>query len=367
MVNPPKQPRISPPRYLVVVETLRRRIAKGIYPVGAKIPNEQELAREFGISVMTVRQGVGLLERQGLMARQQGRGTFVTSAFRATARIALLLGDSVTVESAHFYRAVLRRFQDDALARHWDLRHYDRLNRVMFPGALVEQTKHKLLTDHHNDPFQGIVEFNPGDTSIIPDEMDVPSAIFESSSPHTDVAGSDYEFGVQAAGYLIGRGCRRLFFFCTHWHTHPISESVNALLDQAKAAGLAAPAMECVPVDRQGYAMEAALHQRFRARLDSWRQGGCPMPDGLIFNDDITLRAVMPAILQTGVSIPQDVKIFCLGNEDARFHYGVPVTRYEISPKAIADHLLKTLDCRIRGLDALAPLSLKGKFFTDKP
>lgn len=361
------RPQVSTPRYLVVAESMRRRIAEGVYRVGAKIPNEHALARDFGVSVMTVRQGMSLLEKQGLVARQQGRGTFVTSVFQATARIALLLGDSLTVESAHFYRAILRRLQDGSLTRQWELRHYDRLNRTMFPVAAVERNARQLLTDHHNNPFQGILELVPGDSPITPEGMDVPAAIFEPVLPHTDVTDNGYDFGVKAAGHLIRRGCRRLFFFCTHWHTHRIPESVDALFDQAREAGLMAPSVECVLLDRQGYVMEATLHQRFRALLASWKRAGKPLPDGLIFNDDVALRAVMPAILQAGIPIPRDIQIFCLGNEDTRFHYGVPVTRYEISPKAIAAHLLEALDCRMRGAEPPPPLRPQGILSEDKP
>lgn len=44
------------------------------------LPSERELAQRFGISRVTVRLALGLLERGGLISRQRGRGTIVSPA-----------------------------------------------------------------------------------------------------------------------------------------------------------------------------------------------------------------------------------------------------------------------------------------------
>lgn len=46
---------------------------------GGRIPAETELAAEFGVSRVTIREALASLERRGLVLRQQGRGTFVNS------------------------------------------------------------------------------------------------------------------------------------------------------------------------------------------------------------------------------------------------------------------------------------------------
>jgi len=42
------------------------------------LPTEQQLARRFGVSRLTLRRALGLLERGGLVSRQRGRGTIVS-------------------------------------------------------------------------------------------------------------------------------------------------------------------------------------------------------------------------------------------------------------------------------------------------
>lgn len=66
------------PLYHRVFAILRQRINDGAYSTGQQLPTEDELAVEFGVSRATIRQAVGDLVNQGLVLRQQGRGTFVT-------------------------------------------------------------------------------------------------------------------------------------------------------------------------------------------------------------------------------------------------------------------------------------------------
>jgi GntR family transcriptional regulator len=63
--------------FLQVYDSLAQRIASGVWMPGPPIPNETDLAREFGVSVGTMRKALDLLEERRLIERRQGRGTFV--------------------------------------------------------------------------------------------------------------------------------------------------------------------------------------------------------------------------------------------------------------------------------------------------
>jgi GntR family transcriptional regulator len=65
------------PIYLQLRDALAERIARGEWKPGAAIPNEGDLAREFGVSPGTMRKALSLLETEHLITRRQGRGTFV--------------------------------------------------------------------------------------------------------------------------------------------------------------------------------------------------------------------------------------------------------------------------------------------------
>jgi GntR family transcriptional regulator len=64
------------PRYLAVLDALHAEIAAA--PPNTMLPTEQALARRFGVSRLTLRRALGLLERSGLVSRRPGRGTVVS-------------------------------------------------------------------------------------------------------------------------------------------------------------------------------------------------------------------------------------------------------------------------------------------------
>ena len=65
------------PLYHQLYEILRQDILRGEWQPGDMIPPESELTERHGISRTTVRQVLDLLVNEGLIYRQQGRGTFV--------------------------------------------------------------------------------------------------------------------------------------------------------------------------------------------------------------------------------------------------------------------------------------------------
>lgn len=65
------------PMHRQIAHQLREAIAKGAYRPGDRIPTEPELSERFGVSRITARQAVEHLVREGVVARKQGKGTFV--------------------------------------------------------------------------------------------------------------------------------------------------------------------------------------------------------------------------------------------------------------------------------------------------
>jgi DNA-binding GntR family transcriptional regulator len=64
--------------YLQLAAQLRERIASGDLPPGRAIPSIQRLVQEAGLSVMTIRRAIAVLEAEELVSIRPGRGTFVT-------------------------------------------------------------------------------------------------------------------------------------------------------------------------------------------------------------------------------------------------------------------------------------------------
>ncbi|BCL81712.1 GntR family transcriptional regulator [Ktedonobacteria bacterium brp13] len=66
------------PRYYQLKEIMSEKISTGEWKPGGLIPSERELGEQYGISRMTARQAITELVNEGLLFREQGKGTFVS-------------------------------------------------------------------------------------------------------------------------------------------------------------------------------------------------------------------------------------------------------------------------------------------------
>ena len=67
------------PLYLQLRDALAERIATGEWKVDRALPSEIHLARELNVSPGTLRKSLDLLERDHLIIRRRGRGTYVNN------------------------------------------------------------------------------------------------------------------------------------------------------------------------------------------------------------------------------------------------------------------------------------------------
>jgi GntR family transcriptional regulator len=73
----PVSPAADGALYQQIVDRLQREISEGRLPPGAVLPSFRQLAEELLVSVITVKRAYEELERDGIIFRRQGLGTFV--------------------------------------------------------------------------------------------------------------------------------------------------------------------------------------------------------------------------------------------------------------------------------------------------
>jgi len=79
-----KNPVRQPPLVVQVAEQFRTMIASGDWAVGAKIPGENQLADELGVSRGTIREALRALSVAGLLEPRVGDGTYVRATDEIT-------------------------------------------------------------------------------------------------------------------------------------------------------------------------------------------------------------------------------------------------------------------------------------------
>jgi GntR family transcriptional regulator len=65
------------PMYFQIMEQIKQRVAAGDWQPGQEIPSIRSLAVALRVSVITVKRAYLELEREGVIAARQGRGSFV--------------------------------------------------------------------------------------------------------------------------------------------------------------------------------------------------------------------------------------------------------------------------------------------------
>lgn len=70
------EPTTGKAKYYTLMEALKEQILSGTIKPGQKLPSENELTREYALSRHTVRKALALLENEGYITAQHGKGTF---------------------------------------------------------------------------------------------------------------------------------------------------------------------------------------------------------------------------------------------------------------------------------------------------
>lgn len=131
------------PAYLQIRDELKHRVDEKIWKIGERLPSERDLAEEFGVSRMTLRQAVSLLVEEGVLERRVGSGTYVASRrvqekMRGTTsftEIILSQGKEPTTKLLSYQR----QLASDTERRHLDLNPRDyviKMERIRYADGI---------------------------------------------------------------------------------------------------------------------------------------------------------------------------------------------------------------------------------------
>lgn len=113
------------PAYLLVKQHVLAQIHAGVWKEGDAIPGEEALAREFGVSRMTVNRAIRELSDEKTVERVQGSGTYVAQQKYQSTLVSIRNIAEEIAARGHTHRSELQRLErtraSDLLARQFEL------------------------------------------------------------------------------------------------------------------------------------------------------------------------------------------------------------------------------------------------------
>jgi GntR family transcriptional regulator, transcriptional repressor for pyruvate dehydrogenase complex len=148
-----------------IVSTLRARLLAGEIPPGQKLPTENQLGEQFGVSRTVVREAIATLAADGLVQSRQGAGVFVVNhpasslgtlaaemgSLVSTALNVLEVRLAIEVESAAL--AALRRNPSQEAVIQEAFFEFERLLRLDQPTGPADFAFHHAIAEATNNPF----------------------------------------------------------------------------------------------------------------------------------------------------------------------------------------------------------------------
>lgn len=292
----------SGPRYLAMADLLRERISSGELKPGDRLPSFAEMRSLYGSTVATVERTYGVLEKEGLIERRQGSGTFVTVPQTiATGNIGFL-GCAFPQRYRQAYYANLMEGVQGAVDE------YDK--HLLFLGTDRRWSREALAK------VDGVLLGNIGGAEKIvaqfPPHLPCVS-LLSAVDGVTSVIADDYSGMKQAIQHLLSLGHRRIA--CVMEKQPPAARlRLAAYNDTLIEAGITPDPSWICPVEDITY---IPSHQRpsymswgyesMAAWIkNGWSNTGCT---AVFAQNDTTAVGVLRALQEAGIRVPQDVSL----------------------------------------------------------
>lgn len=342
--NVPKEKRsLQPPRqhiYERVTTELRSQVLRSHRP-GDRLDTEPNLAHHFGVSIPTIRNAMLVLEREGLVERRQGSGTYVCDR-RASQHV----GVAINVEAlalpalTAFYlstaRQVWQRFEEAGQR----VKLYATTDKESPDHPQIAQEE--LLDAAEQGRLSALVVFTilPSDVS---ERLHAAGVILIGFNDLAAVrVNFDYEGMVRdGVRLLVEAGCRRIAL--VGWGA-PRYRRIGSVFAEALTSLGVQPRTAWIRDDLDP-ALPGAGWEDFR---EIW-SASTEKPDGILFCDDILYRDASISIRELNIRVPDDLMIVTHHNKGNTLPHLFPATLLQFDTDAYAEALTQGTLALLRG------------------
>lgn len=330
-----------------IIPILRDEIRSGFRP-GQQLATIQQLATRFGVGFQALREGLSVLEAEGLIERRVGRGTFVGDGMKGRHVGVLFEGDIADPRTSYYYRRLSQQTVRRLRAAGFSTRLYTgHLSPLEPPPPKLTCLEFADIIPRHQ--LNGVVtlatperHFARWFAPLRQDHVPIVSGGGQIGREVDAVVGSDIDQMVRlGVRHLLAQGRRRIALMAWRpaWE-RPGHESDQFLVSFQAAMAAAGAGMNPhwirhdLPPNAPGAGWE-----EFR---EIWTVAG-EKPDGLLICDDNLLMGAAMAILQLGIRVPEDLLVVTHFNKGSGLVNPFPITKLEFDPDACAQVICEML------------------------
>jgi DNA-binding LacI/PurR family transcriptional regulator len=347
------------PLYRQIAEDIKAKIASGQKKGGDQLGSQQELAREYGVSLITVKKALADLIHEGVLFSRVGKGTYVAARKRAAIdlskhkTIGLVLRDL----KSPFFSLILHSVEEKASERGYNLllsNSRDRLDKE------ESQIRHFRQIGVSGLIIASMSRIYRATTTIRKLHHENFPYVFVSYMEDEDIfyVGTDHEYGAcLATKHLIKLGYNKIGYIS--------GEEGNLLSELRKKGFLRA-------LQQHGKSFEGSLVFRSSSKgeKDDYRSGYeigqrfpklAKRPDAVFAYKDLAALGFQQAILDQGLQVPEDVAIVGFDDIERGQYAPVPLTTIHQPTAEIGAIAVETLIKRIEGKEATTRTILKPK------
>ena len=314
-------PRPTSPKYRQIVESLRSSITGGQYRSGGRLPSEAELVRRFGVSRMTVVKAVQQLQREGLLVRRTGSGTYAADV-RAVQNpsFGLIIPDLGETE---IFEPICKGMARSPRAVGHSLSWGHSLTGSSNKEDEAEQLCSQYIAQNVSGVFFAPLEFSRRrdqvNAKILKALRDarIPVVLLDrrvlpySERNNYDVVGLDNRHaGYVVADHLIRQGARHIAFLAEKGSAETVDDRIAGYREALFAHGM--PASSYLVIQGDGSDAEEIKKVLAEHRIDAIQ---CA--------NDHTAARLMRSLLGLGLRIPGDIRI--AGIDDVKYAGLLPV------------------------------------------
>ena len=347
-----------------IYRELVREISEGVYRPGDRLPSEAQLCERFGASRITVAKAIQSLQREDLVTRRPGSGTYVQEPKSGVNhQFGLLIPQ---LGSTEIFEPICQGIMRAPLAKShvllWGYAPGEGESDSDHTGQMAEQLCRQFIDQKVSGvffaPLEYMVDREATNRRIV--EMlaraQIPVVLLDrclESYPkrsQLDLVGIDnHRAGYMVTQHLWERGARRIAFVARKRSASTIVERI---------AGYQFALSETQPGSFNRVSLGDVNDPEFvRGLLTDQR------PDAIVCGNDLTAARLMRSLLDVGVRIPEEIKIAAFDDVSYSKFLPVPLTTVrqdcsEIGRAAISLMLERLREPRRPGWEIRVPFDL---------